>query len=294
MQLTTLINSSSKGVGAVDRSRLPKYASAKGSSRLHEFVDLGVPGIVSTRRASCHQCDQCWAGNRRECENRAFCGAPTELQIAHESLPTTSLSRVTRASLDAEATARASMAIVDTVVCVETHKEEQTFPWVIGTVVLPSHAATEAVANTTTADNPRLAAVSAGEPALCIKLWEALEPSSSAYVQAATSVIVPAKSVRVVNVQLEPVRASIRLANCCRFTITKESLQKIRAEMPSATDDWEVEAVVQFRNYYRKEQWLVKWKGYAEYHNTWEPWENLLTEEARAEALQVKEAAKAP
>ena len=56
-------------------------------------------------------------------------------------------------------------------------------------------------------------------------------------------------------------------------------------------DSWEVESVVQFRSYYRKEQWLVKWKGYGEDRNTWEPWENLLTEKAQEEALAVKEAA---
>ena len=61
--------------------------------------------------------------------------------------------------------------------------------------------------------------------------------------------------------------------------------------MPSATDEWEVENVVQYRSYYRKEQWLVKWKGYGDDRNTWEPWEHLLTEAAQAEARQVKEAA---
>ena len=45
------------------------------------------------------------------------------------------------------------------------------------------------------------------------------------------------------------------------------------------------------RSYYRKEQWLVKWKGYGEDRNTWEPWDNLLTEQAQAEAQRVKAAA---
>ena len=46
--------------------------------------------------------------------------------------------------------------------------------------------------------------------------------------------------------------------------------------MPTLDDVWEVEAVVQYRSYYRKGQWLVKWKNYDEARNTWEPWENLL------------------
>jgi hypothetical protein len=31
--------------------------------------------------------------------------------------------------------------------------------------------------------------------------------------------------------------------------------------MPTMDDEWEVEAVVQYRAYYRKEQYLIKWKG---------------------------------
>ena len=130
-----------------------------------------------------------------------------------------------------------------------------------------------------------------------MKLWEALEAGSSTYVESDTTILVAARSVRVVKVLLEPVRASGR-GNLTghttarpRFTIHKDSLLQIRAEMPSADDSWEVEAVVQFRSYYRKEQWLVKWKCYGEDRNTWEPWEHLLTEQAQAEALQVKAAA---
>ena len=55
-------------------------------------------------------------------------------------------------------------------------------------------------------------------------------------------------------------------------------LHEIRAEMPTRDDVWEVESVVQHRSYYRKDQWLVKWKDYPEARNTWEPWENLLLE----------------
>ena len=40
--------------------------------------------------------------------------------------------------------------------------------------------------------------------------------------------------------------------------------------------------------YYRKEQWLVKWKGYGDdrKRNTWEPWEHLLTEAAQGLRLR--------
>ena len=74
------------------------------------------------------------------------------------------------------------------------------------------------------------------------------------------------------------------------YKVSDESLHAIRAEMPTAADDWEVEAVVEYRCVYGIEQWLVKWKGYGEERNTWEPEANLLTAEVQAEAAKVREA----
>ena len=78
-------------------------------------------------------------------------------------MPTTSLSRVTRALLDADAIARAATAVVNSTICIETHKDEQTFPWLLATVVTASHPAPAAVAHN---GAPHLDAVKAGEPAL--------------------------------------------------------------------------------------------------------------------------------
>ena len=129
-------------------------------------------------------------------------------------------------------------------ICVETHKDEQAFPWVLGTVVKASHLAEVSVSHTDTSNAPHLEAVKQGEPALSIRLWEALEPGSTSYVEGSTIVLVPARRVRVVDVQLESVRATPRLAampNALqRMTVSKESLQEIRAEMPSGDDSWEV------------------------------------------------------
>ena len=38
-----------------------------------------------------------------------------------------------------------------------------------------------------------------------------------------------------------------------------------------------------------EQQWLIKWRGYGEDRNTWEPWENLLTVEVQVDACKVKE-----
>ena len=76
---------------------------------------------------------------------------------------------------------------------------------------------------------------------------------------------------RVIKVELEPVRSSNRQAAAAnahisgareRFKITDDSLLAIRAEMPTENEQWKVEAVVQYRCQYGTEQWLVKWKDY--------------------------------
>lgn len=121
-----------KGPGSVNRINRKKFDSAKGSSRLHEFTDIGVPGTVSTRRAACHQCQPCWNGDRRRCENKEFVGEPSEMRLKPTHTPTTSLSRVTRTTINHAAVQRASAAAVDSCVCVETGRSEKQVPWALG------------------------------------------------------------------------------------------------------------------------------------------------------------------
>jgi len=103
----------------------------------------------------------------------------------------------------------------------------------------------------------------------------------------------------VIDVQLDEVRSSSRntglnntlvSASRQRFNIADESLLEIRAEMPTSSDEWEVEAVSQYRVKYGVEQWLLKWRGYGEDRNTWEPLGNLRTLEVVEEARLVREA----
>ena len=282
----------SKGTGAVDRSRLPTL-KADGTSKLHEFVDVGTVGTVSTRRASCHQCDACWAGDRVRCENKAYVGAPVEIQITKEHRPAAAAERMDRAAVNRAAVERAERTKAGTVVCVETHKDEQTFPWVIGLVVTELQSAPAAsVAYDPATDTVHFEPVKASEPALQVKLYEALQPGSTIYKLSEMLVWVPARRVRVIDVELEETRGSGRLgtAQNPRVTIEASSLLRIRAEMPTANEDWEVETVMQYRCQYGVEQWLVKWKGYDQDRNTWEPWDNLLTDGVRAEAQAARTA----
>jgi len=281
-----------KGVGAVDRSRLPTY-KADGTSKLHEFVDIGVPGTVSTRRAACHMCARCWDGEREQCENLRYTGPPRELKIVKEGQPTTSLERVTRAQLERQSADRALSAAVHSTVCVETHSSEQTVPWCLARVLEAAHPAPAAEGYEDA--GIRFINVKEGERALKVQLFEPIEPGSSMYTPSDLEVLVPARSVRLVDVTLKQlnVRQSERHVQARpqreRFELDKKELKRIRAEMPTHDDEWSVESVLQYRTYYRKEQWLVKWMGYGHDRNTWEPWENLLSEQVQQMAKDKRE-----
>ena len=227
---------------------------------------------------------------------------PKELRITKENAPAAGAARMERADLDREALACAAKASVASVVCVETHKEEQTFPWVIGSVIAPLHdSAGQGPAYDPLKDTIRFERVRAAEPVLTVRLFEALQPGSTTYTVSTVEVQVAARPVRVIDVQMEQVRSGGHRAAADannqvtppsrqRVRIGDTSLHAIRAEMPTQSDDWEVESVAEYRMQYGVEQWLVQWKGWGEERNTWEPWEHLLTPEVQGEAKQVKEA----
>lgn len=48
-------------------------------------------------------------------------------------------------------------------------------------------------------------------------------------------------------------------------------------------------AVVEYRMVYGMEQWLIKRKTHGEDRNTWEPWENLVTEKVQVEVQRAKD-----
>ena len=77
--------------------------------------------------------------------------------------------------------------------------------------------------------------------------YEALEPGASTYVLSDIIIFVPARRVRVGDVALQELRSGQRSgAARQRFKIEDDSLRAIRAQMPTSSDDWQVEGVVQY------------------------------------------------
>ena len=189
--------------------------------------------------------------------------------------------------------------VVGSIICIETHKDEQTHPWVIGSVTEVLHdALVPGAAFDSAKDAVRLDKINVSDRVLEVLLYEALQPGSTTYTPSDLKLIVAGKAVRVTDVELVEARSfrGIAPANTLvsasrqRYKISDESLLEIRAEMPTESDDWEVEAVSQYRVRYGVEQWLLKWKGYGEDRNTWEPWGNLLAPAVVTEAQQVRAA----
>ena len=58
-------------------------------------------------------------------------------------------------------------------------------------------------------------------------------------------------------------------------------------EIIDAFEEYEVECIVDKRVRYKKLQYLVKWKGYPEYENTWEPINNLSNAQEAVKAYEL-------
>ena len=158
-----------------------------------------------------------------------------------------------------------------------------------------------------------------GEVSLLVQLYEPIDVGSSTYTLSSETIFIPGRRIRVIDVGLDAVvrpawaitaaatrprrhtTADIPVAPLAPFRFRLEGegrthpggaktngLLEIRAEMPTMDDSWDVAEVVQYRTYYRKEQWLVKWKGYGEDHNSWEPKENFLQDWVLKQADEVK------
>jgi hypothetical protein len=177
---------------------------------------------------------------------------------------------------------------VDSNVCVETHNAEPTVPWVVGKVMSAEHrAAADVPVVVKGRHSIRFDSFRAGDFVLVVRLWEALEPGSSMFTLSDIDVLVAARRVRVLNVMLEESLQVSGSQRKQRFVIAPDSLQQIRAEMPTVDDEWEVEAVLQYRTYFRQEQWLIKWKGNGKDRNTWEPLAHLNNNAVQSDAQRV-------
>ena len=62
------------------------------------------------------------------------------------------------------------------------------------------------------------------------------------------------------------------------YTETKEHRENFTEPPPDLVEgvaEWEVEKILDMRTRRSQKQYLIRWKGYSDAHNSWEPWENI-------------------
>ena len=115
------------GEGSVNR-RIKHCDTLDGSSKLHQFEDIGVPGFVRVRERSCHRCEQCWLGQSEHCSCPDMQHYPSRLE---ELRPLTVPERaVTRSQLTEEGIEMGSKVVEDDFICIEVDDLQE--PWMIG------------------------------------------------------------------------------------------------------------------------------------------------------------------
>ena len=91
------------------------------------------------------------------------------------------------------------------------------------------------------------------------------------------------------NWKIHPVFHVSKLKKCIEQDDLFESREALRP-LPEIIEDqpeYEVERIVDRRIRYRKLQYLVKWKGYPDYENTWEPLDNLMNADEAIQAYEL-------
>jgi hypothetical protein len=83
----------SSGPGSINRNR-KKCKTLKGSKPYRQFTDIGVPGVVDIRLASCHECSGCRKlSSRAACANVEMCGPVERVELEPEAVSERRLTR---------------------------------------------------------------------------------------------------------------------------------------------------------------------------------------------------------
>jgi hypothetical protein len=114
----------SSGLGSIDRN-IKKCKALKGSKPYRQFTDVGVPGVVGIRLASCHECIGCRGlCARAACANVDICGPVERVALEPEAI---SERRLTRHALQERGVSLCEDIEEGTLVAVELTHESEVF-----------------------------------------------------------------------------------------------------------------------------------------------------------------------
>jgi hypothetical protein len=101
----------------------------EGSSKMHQFEDIGVSPFVRYRKKSCHQCSSCWNGRSDECEREAIAGPSKKWELKLKSGANAEVA-LTRSALEREGDEMDATVLADEFIAVEVDSLQE--PYVIG------------------------------------------------------------------------------------------------------------------------------------------------------------------
>jgi hypothetical protein len=117
------------GEGSVNR-RIKHCDTLDGSSKLHQFEDIGITGFLRVRERSCHRRNECWQGRSEFCTCVDMKQYPSMLV---ELKPLTTPERaLTRSKLSEEGITMGREVMEGDYVCVEVDNLQE--PWMVGRV----------------------------------------------------------------------------------------------------------------------------------------------------------------
>jgi hypothetical protein len=120
----------SSGLGSIDRN-IKKCKTLKGSKPYRQFTDVGVPGVVDIRLASCHECIGCRGlCARAACANMDMCGPVERVALEPEAV---SERRLTRHALQERGVSLCEEIEEGSLVAVELTNESEVF--MLGVIV---------------------------------------------------------------------------------------------------------------------------------------------------------------
>ena len=114
--------------------RLPAACTINGSKKIHQFISVGVPGLLLWRRRPCHQCPGCRDLDPtkiiRECKHNDRCGRAKYVKVLVKSNTDTV---VTRAAAQLHGRGLGDEAAVGDFLAVQS--ADDVLPWAMGEVI---------------------------------------------------------------------------------------------------------------------------------------------------------------
>jgi hypothetical protein len=165
----------SSGPGSINRN-IKKCKTLKGSKPYRQFTDVGEPGVIDIRLASCHECVGCRGFSARTaCANIDVCGPVERVSLEPEAV---SERRLTRHALQERGVSLCEEIEEGALVAVELTHESEVF--MLG-VVVPGPEGEEGVYRVMEHSQSNMGRLEPGDRVIQVRKFEPTQVGSSLF-----------------------------------------------------------------------------------------------------------------